>query len=134
MAGHDIEIDQPHFVSLEIEMIVRVGQEHFRSDVELALLNVFNNHLAPDGTLGVFHPDNFTFGQTVYSSPIYAAALKLEGISSVQLTTFQRQGEPATNAAPTGALSMDRLEIARLDNDPNFPEHGVFRLKMEGGK
>ena len=23
---------------------------------------------------------------------------------------------------------MTRLEIARLDNDPNFPEHGVLTL------
>lgn len=134
MAGHDIEIDQPHFVSLEIEMVVLVAPEHFRADVELALLSVFNNRVAPDGTLGVFHPDNFTFGQTVYSSPIYAAALKLEGISSVQITTFRRQGDAASNAAPTGALPMDQLEIARLDNDPNFPEHGVFRLILKGGK
>ena len=134
MAGHDIEIDQPHFVSLEIEMVVLVAPEHFRADVGLALLSVFNNRVAPDGTLGVFHPDNFTFGQTVYSSPIYAAALKLEGISSVQITTFRRQGDAASNAAPTGALPMDQLEIARLDNDPNFPEHGVFRLILKGGK
>jgi len=134
MAGHDIEIDQPHFVSLEVEMVVLVRPEHFRSDVELALLSIFNNRVAPDGTLGVFHPDNFTFGQTVYSSPIYAAALKREGINSVQITTFQRQGKAASNAAPTGALPMDRLEIARLDNDPNFPERGVFRLVLRGGK
>jgi hypothetical protein len=134
MAGHDVEIDQPHFVSLEIELVVLVGPEHFRSDVELALLNVFNNRVAPDGTLGVFHPDNFTFGQTVYSSPIYAAALRLEGINSVQITTFQRQGNAASNAAPTGALPMDRLEIPRLDNDPNFPERGLFRLILRGGK
>ena len=134
MAGHDVEIDEPHFVSLEIELVVLVAPERFRADVELALLNVFNNRVSPDGTLGIFHPDNFSFGQTVYSSPIYAAALKLEGISSVQITTFQRQGNPASNAAPTGALSMDRLEIARLDNDPNFPERGVFRLTLGGGK
>ena len=134
MAGHDVEIDEPHFVSLEIELVVLVAPERFRADVELALLNVFNNRITPDGTLGIFHPDNFSFGQTVYSSPIYAAALKLDGISSVQITTFQRQGNPASNVAPTGALSMDRLEIARLDNDPNFPEHGVFRLTLGGGK
>jgi hypothetical protein len=29
---------------------------------------------------------------------------------------------------------LHRLEIARLDNDPNFPENGVLRLIMEGGK
>jgi hypothetical protein len=26
------------------------------------------------------------------------------------------------------------LEIARLDNDPNFPERGVFELTLEGGR
>jgi hypothetical protein len=29
---------------------------------------------------------------------------------------------------------MERLEIARLDNDLNFPERGVFRLQLQGGK
>jgi hypothetical protein len=134
MAGHDVEIDEPRFVPLEIEMDVQVEPEHLRADVERALLGVFNNRVAPDGTRGVFHPDNFTFGQTIYSSSFYAAALRLAGISSVQITTFRRQNNPASDAAPTGALPMDRLEIARLDNDPNFPERGVFRLFLEGGK
>jgi baseplate J-like protein len=134
LAGYDLEIDDPVFVSLEIEMVVVVQPEHFRADVELALLGVFNNGIEADGTRGVFHPDNFSFGQTVYISPLYAAALRLAGISSVQITKFQRQGKPNTDASATGALSMGRLEIARLDNDPNFPEHGVFNLIMEGGK
>jgi Baseplate J-like protein len=134
LAGYDLEIDDPVFVSLEIEMVVVVQPEHFRADVELALLGVFNDGIEADGTRGVFHPDNFSFGQTVYISPLYAAALRLAGISSVQITKFQRQGKPATDASANGALSMGRLEIARLDNDPNFPEHGVFNLIMEGGK
>jgi len=29
---------------------------------------------------------------------------------------------------------MGRLEIARLDDDPSFPEHGVLELTMGGGK
>jgi hypothetical protein len=134
LAGYDIEIDDPRFVSLEIEMVVVVQPEHFRADVESALLGVFNNRIGAGGTWGVFYPDNFTFGQTVYVSPFYAAALRLAGIISVQITKFRRQGHPETDASATGALSMGRLEIARLDNDPNFPEHGVFSLIMEGGK
>jgi hypothetical protein len=31
-------------------------------------------------------------------------------------------------------MKLGRLEIARLDNDPNFPEHGVLRLDLRGGK
>jgi hypothetical protein len=134
LAGFDIEIDNPRFVSLEIEMVVVVRPEHFRSDIESALLGVFNDGITADGSRGVFHPDNFTFGQTVYLSPIYAAALGLAGVSSVQVTKFRRQGNPASDASASGALPMGRLEIARLDNDPNFPERGVFHLIMEGGK
>ena len=33
-----------------------------------------------------------------------------------------------------GFLSVGRLEVARLDNDPNFPERGIFNLTVEGGK
>ena len=33
-----------------------------------------------------------------------------------------------------GELKMGALEIARLDNDANFPERGVFRPVMEGGQ
>jgi hypothetical protein len=29
---------------------------------------------------------------------------------------------------------MNRLEIARLDNDPSLPENGVLRINLAGGK
>jgi hypothetical protein len=31
-------------------------------------------------------------------------------------------------------MILGRFEIALLDNDPNFPEKGVFRLDLKGGK
>jgi hypothetical protein len=33
-----------------------------------------------------------------------------------------------------GVLKLGRLEIARLDNDPNFPERGIVKLDVGGGK
>ncbi len=134
MAGYDMEIDGPIYVSLEIEMLVCVKPDYFRSDVEAALLQIFSNRTLQDGRLGVFHPNNFTFGQTVYLSPLYAAAQAVEGVFSIQITTFQRQGIPSSEALNAGKLTLGRLEIARLDNDPNFPEHGIFRLNLVGGK
>ena len=83
---------------------------------------------------GVFHPDNFTFGQTVYLSPLYAAAQAVPGVESVRITTFQRQGTPDPKPLADGKIELHRLEIARLDHDPNFPERGVFRLTLGGGK
>jgi hypothetical protein len=52
----------------------------------------------------------------------------------VHLEKFQRQGQDDPTALQTGRLELGRLEIARCDNDRNFPEHGVFQLELGGGK
>ncbi len=134
MAGHDLEVNDPIYVSLEIEMNVCVNEHYFRSDVQAALLQVFSNKALPQGGLGIFHPDNFSFGQTVYLSPLYAAAQQIPGVDGVEITRFNRQGRTDNGPLDKGELTLSRLEIARLDNDLNFPEHGVFRLFMNGGK
>jgi predicted phage baseplate assembly protein len=134
MAGHDLEVDGPRFVSLELEMTVCVLPEYFRSDVLSALLQVFSNRILPDGRRGVFHPDNFTFGQTVYLSRLYAVAQSVAGVAWVKITKFQRKDFPGNGALAADKLELGRLEIARLDNDPNYPENGVFILTPEGGK
>jgi hypothetical protein len=88
----------------------------------------------PNGKLGVFHPDNFTFGQTVFLSPLYADVEASAGVDSVTITKFQRQGINSEAALEAGMLTLGRLEIARLDNDPNFPERGSVSLTMLGGR
>jgi len=55
-------------------------------------------------------------------------------VTSVTVTTFQRQGTPDNKPLKSGKLELGRLEIARCDNDRSFPEHGVFRLTVGGGK
>ena len=134
MAGHDLEFDDPRFVSLELELFVCVASGHFRSDVRRRLLDVLSSRNLPDGTRGLFHPDNFSFGQTIYLSPILAAARAVPGVASAEVMVFQRQGTPDRRYLADGRLALGRLEIARLDNDPNFPEHGVLRLDLRGGK
>lgn len=134
MAGYDLEVDAPRFVSLEIEMHVCVKEDYFREDMKAALLKIFSARILPDGRRGVFHPDNFTFGQTVYLSPLIAAAQAVEGVQSVAVTTFQRQGTPDPQPLAARKLELGRLEIARCANDPNFAERGVFTLTLGGGK
>ena len=134
IVGYDLEVDSPQFVPLEIEMHVCVKPDHFRSDVKAGLLEVFTAGRLSDGRRGAFHPDNFTFGQTVYLSPLYALAQRVDGVASVHITTFQRLGKADGKPLQDGRLTLGRLEIARLDGDPNFPERGVFRLDLGGGK
>lgn len=133
-AGYDLEIDPPSYVPLEIEVNVCTSPDHFRADVLEALLVDLSSRPLPDGRRGFFHPDNFTFGEALYLSQLYAAIESVEGVDSAEVTIFQRLGKATDNELEQGYIPMGRLEIARLDNDPNFPDNGILRLNMMGGK
>ena len=132
MAGYDLEVDGPRFVPLDVGLHVCVKPEYFRSDVKAAVFEVLSSGARPDGTLGFFHPDRFTFGSSVYLSAIVAAAQAVEGVESVTPATFQRQRDSASSAIDTGVLEMGRLEIARLDDDPIVPR--ARRARAHGGR
>jgi hypothetical protein len=135
LAGQDIELEPPQYVSLQIDLTICVERGYFSADVEAALIQVLGCGILPDGTKGVFYPDNFTFGQTVYLSPIYAAARKVAGVQSVVTTVFQPQGAPPTSIyLSNGEIPLGPFQIARLENDPSLPDHGQLSLTMQGGK
>jgi hypothetical protein len=104
------------------------------------LLRVFSSVNLPGGGQGFFHPDRFTFGQPVYLSRVIATAMEVPGVRWVTIDPasdppgrFRRWGEKARGEVGSGFIAIDRLEIARLDNDPNRPENGVITFHMEGG-
>jgi hypothetical protein len=134
LAGEDLEVDAPQYLSLDIELTVCVDPGYFRSNVEQGLLQVLSNRILPDGRKGVFYPDKFSFGQTVYLSPLYVAARSVAGVVSVTATRFQPQGVDTNQYLDAGAMKLGPLQVARLDNDRNFPNHGQLTLVMEGGK
>lgn len=135
MAGYDLELNGPSYVPLHLDMTVCVHPDYFRADVRAALMRVFSRNWLDDGTPALFHPDNFSFGQPVYLSALYEAAQSVQGVTSVVINTFQRlRAPPDPKPLDDGVLTVGRLEIARLDNDPNFPERGVLKLTVGGGK
>ena len=135
LASQDIELEPPQYVSLKIALTVCVDPAYFQSDVEKALNDVLGSRILSDGTKGLFYPDNFTFGQTVYLSPIYAAARKVAGVRSIAAIVFQPQASPPTSIfLGMGEIPLGPFQIARLDNDPSLPDHGQLTLTMEGGK
>lgn len=134
MAGHDTEFKDPVFVSLDIALNVCVRAHYFRADVEAQLLRVLGNGVLADGRRGLFHPDNLSFGQSVFISQIYAAARQVAGVDAVEATRFRRLGRADDLCLRTGVMHLARLEIPRLDNDPDFPEHGVLTITPFGGK
>src|SRR5262249_26992242 len=134
MAGYDLEFDGPHYVALDLAVHVCVRPEYFRSEVLRAVQAELGAGVLPDGRLALFHPDNFSFGDSVYLSRIVAAAQAVEGVEAVSVQTFERLGRRDPLPLETGVLPMGRLEIAQLANDPNFRERGRLTLAAGGGK
>lgn len=134
LAGYDLEIRSAEYVPLEITLELCVEPDHFRADVVEAVMLELSNRVNADGSKGFFHPDNFTFGQPVYLSRIYAAIEAVQGVLSVFITQFRRFGKTDNGELASGVMPMGAWEIARLDNDPTLKENGVLRIASGGGK
>ena len=128
MLGTDLAADGAVIVGLRIALAVSVDAGHFRGDVYAALMARFTG---PDGLLSTV---GASFGQTVYASPLIAAAQAVDGVAAVVLGTFSRMDAPWVDGTVTGFISLGRLEIARCDNDPDRLDHGLFTITLDGGK
>jgi hypothetical protein len=134
MMGVDLAVEAAKIVGLSIAMTLCVDPDFFQADVETALMQLFTTGNLCTGQPGMLNPENFTFGQTIYTSPFIAAAQGVQGVTSATMTLFQRMDNPSIDGVTQGYLTMGRTEIARCDNDPNRLDHGIFVLHMDGGK
>jgi hypothetical protein len=134
IAVYDLTVRDPISVPLDLEVLVCADPNHFQADVERGVRRALGSSVNPDGTKGLFHPDNFTFGQPVFVSSIVAAATAVSGVDKVIVRTFQHFGKAAAGELAAGVLAVGAVEVARLDNDPSFPERGRLVLHVEGGR
>jgi hypothetical protein len=132
--GHDLVVVRAQYVALDIEMEVCVRPDFLRGHVKAALLDLFSNRTLSDGRCGFFYPDNLTFGDGIFLSQLVAAAQAVPGVESVTVTKLERFSEGPNYEIENGVLPLGPLEIARLDNDPNFLENGRLQLEMKGGR
>jgi predicted phage baseplate assembly protein len=134
LAGQDIYIHPPEYVSLKIVLVICVDPDYFQSDVEKALLQALGCGVLPDGQLAYFAPQNFRLGQTVYLSPMYKAARAVAGVQTVAAKVFAPQGDSTKAYLQQGYIPMGAFQVARMDNDPSLPDHGQLTLTMQGGR
>lgn len=134
MAVHDLEVAAPQLVPLDLRLQACAAPGFERRDVEARLLERLSNRRLPDGSVGLFHPDRFTFGQPVYLSEVYAAALEIAGVDWLVATRFRRWGRAPAGELEAEVLQPAEQEIVQLANDPNFPEHGRLELDVGGGR
>jgi hypothetical protein len=131
--GHDVRVRTAGPVSILLGLVVCVAPGYAQSDVRRGLLTRFGNGLGADGKPAFFHPDNLTFGTNLEVSRIIAAALDVPGIESVVVDRLERLFGGPDGEIEAGILRIGDLEVARLDNDPRFPDRGRLELDLGGG-
>jgi hypothetical protein len=133
MAGHDLDVERPTIVPLDVALQICVARGYFPSDVKGAVERELGTGTLSDGRLGFFNAENFTFGTPVYLSRIFARVTAVPGVRWVEATRFQRYGKTPNGELALETIAVGPREIVRLDNDPNFPENGKLELAMKGG-
>jgi hypothetical protein len=143
LAGMDLELRPPRYVPLDLGLVLCVSPEHFAHEVRAAVADRLTSGVRRDGAAGCFHPDRLSFGQPIYLSPIVAEVMSVPGVLFVDLdpvkngrdaVRFQRLRQRAAGELEAGVIELARLEVARLDNDPNAPDNGRCRLTLRGGR
>jgi predicted phage baseplate assembly protein len=132
--GRDLRVRAANYVPLEVVMSVCVLPHYLRAHIEAELLDLFSNRTLPAGKLGFFHSNNVSFGEGIHLSKLVAVAQSVTGVESVRVTTLQRLFEAPNQEIENGILPLGPLEVARLDNDRNFPERGKLVLDVRGGR
>lgn len=115
-------------------MTVCVHPHYLRGHVKAALLDLFSSRVLANGGKGFFHPDNPSFGEGIYLSRLVAAAQAVTGVESVEVTKLERLYDGPNGEIENGVLPLGPLEVAQLENDPSFPEHGKLTLTVGGGR
>lgn len=132
--GHDLAVLPAHYVPLDVALCVCVERGFLRAHVLAALLEAFSDGCLADGSLGFFHPDALSFDDNVSVSRLVARAQTVTGVASATVTKLERLFEGPYGEIEAGILAIGALEIARLDNDPSFPENGRIRFDLGGGR
>ena len=133
--GHDVAVEGARYVPLTITVAVCVRPDFLIAHVEAELRDRFCAGLRRDGTPGYFHPDRLRLGEPVHASRIVAEAQAVTGVAHVEVVQLARMDAvDDSDAVASGMLRLVAREIAQVDGEPDYPEHGAIRFTMGGGR
>ena len=113
-------------------MALCVDPEVWPDDVRAVLEQEFSDGYTPDGRVGFFHPDRFTFGQTLYASQILG---RIEGLAGIDHARSVRLGRwDAPTPGRSDRIEVGPSEIIQVRNDPDHMELGSIVFELAGGR
>jgi len=132
LIGEDLELRAPRFVPLDIRAALCADPNTWPEDLRFVLEQEFSAGFTPDGRMGFFHPDLWTFGQPLRTSQIIGRIQSIEGVEHVISVTLRRWNE--TTPAGQEITNLQHNEIIRVTNDPDHLELGFIFFDVQGGR
>jgi hypothetical protein len=147
LIGEDLEVRESRFAALDILLVLCAHPDYWPQDLAFELAAEFSEGYNSHGEPGFFHPDLWTFGQSVHASQIIGRALSVVGVERVLLLSMRRWHSlngPSTTAVtitpnelPTNevdSIEVEPCEIIRVASDPNHLERGRMQFDIQGGR
>jgi hypothetical protein len=119
-------------VPLSIDVSICIKPEYWPQDVRFVLEQELSESYTPDGRLGFFNPDAWTFGQELHVSEILGRIHQVEGVEHVISVRMKRWDAATPGTAEKIALRPN--EIILVANDPDHMERGSIRFDLRGGR
>ena len=134
LIGEDIELRPPRFVPLAVQVTVCADEAYWREDVRFVLEQEFSDGYTSDGRRGFFHPDEWTFGQSLHRSAIEGRVHQVAGIRHLVSIEMRRFNVALPAVASPEVLEMGFDEVVLAANDPDHFERGFIRFTVLGGR
>jgi hypothetical protein len=133
LLGEDIEIKEPRSVPLEINVTLCADPRYWTEDIRFTLEQEFSEGMAPGGERGFFHPDQWTFGQSLNASQVIGRIQAVDGVDHVVNVEMKRwDNDKAVVSDEIVDIRSD--EILQVRNDPDHREQGFITFHVKGGR
>ncbi|MFW9978134.1 MAG: hypothetical protein ACFFEJ_08655 [Candidatus Thorarchaeota archaeon] len=141
LIGDQIIIRNPKYVPLEIHVPVCIHEDYWQTEVLYFLKSEFSDGITWDGRKAFFHPDRWTFGQSIKKSQIVGAVQSIEGVDHVIDNPSAPSGslsrlsiEKWNRSNQNGQLEIGSNEIIQVRSNPNEIESGFIYFHLRGGR
>lgn len=147
LIGDDVEIRPAAYVPLDIQLVLCAHPAYWIEDLRAELEAEFSDAWTADGRPGFFHPDAWTFGQSLHASQVIGRALAVQGIDRALQLSLRRFNPGAGGGlvtvtiepgdlpmAQVATLPIGGFEILVVANDPDRLERGRIVFDIRGGR
>jgi hypothetical protein len=135
LAGYESYVLPPRYVSVDLRLVVCAEASQFASDVTQAVLQRLRPGPLPTGGYGFFDHSQWSFGQPLEPSALFAAVQGCGGVAGVYEAQYRQRGvQLEWTELRDQPLTFAADQILRVDDDPSRPEAGSLDVIVEGGK